>query len=332
MSGGIFLLADNNASPERLQGGNNVVSVVAAALPGVVTVVNEIPPRPDSEGRLVGRVDVGTGFVVDARGYVVTNQHVVRDEGTLRVILESGDERPARLISHDAPFTDLAVLRIPAGNLTVLPVGNSERLVPGESIIAIGSSLSEYRNSVTVGVVSGLHRRWLRQGVYQEDLVQTDVALNSGNSGGPLLNLQGEVVGINSSVVRSFGGSENVQAVSFSISSRVFEPIAATIIERGAFPRPYFGIEHLNIDDEVRASTRLPVPDGAIVTAVFPDSPAAKAGIRTSDILLSLGRREINDEQPFINVLSRFGANERIDVALWREGRVQTLAVQLVER
>ena len=178
---------------------------------------------------------VGSGFIVDNRGFIVTNEHVIHDIGKLTVVLSNGDERPAQLVTHDAPFTDLAVIKIPQGGLRPLRWGDSGRLSLGEPVVAIGTALFEFRNSVTVGVVSGLERRWLREGVYMEDLMQTDALLNAGNSGGPLVTLDGEVIGINSTVVRTVNGVDIVTGVAFAISSRTVQPIVQGIIDKGHY-------------------------------------------------------------------------------------------------
>lgn len=323
--------SDSGAAAAGLVEGS-AAATVEDVLPSVVTIINEQPERQDEDGNIIGTVAVGSGFIVDNRGYIVTNEHVINDVGMLTVVLSNGDERPATLVSHDAPFTDLAVIKIPQGGLQSLRWGDSARLQLGEPVVAIGTALFEFRNSVTVGVVSGLQRRWLREGVYMEDLVQTDALLNAGNSGGPLVTLDGEVIGINSTVVRTVNGVDTVTGVAFAISSRTVQPIVQGIIDKGVFARPYFGVDHQNIDQELLLTTNLRVDRGAIVQRVTGDSPAARAGIQAGDILLRLGRTEITEEVPFINALSRVGLNDRIEVQVWREGRTFNTTVQVVPR
>jgi 2-alkenal reductase len=330
--------ADDSGGNSRTQTASSTASDASAAatvqrvLPSVVTIVNEQPDHRDEQGNNIGTVAVGSGFIIDNRGYIVTNEHVIHDVGTLTVVLSNGDERPAELVSQDAPFTDLAVIKIPPGNLRALRWGDSSKLELGQPVIAIGTALFEFRNSVTVGVVSGLQRRWLREGVYMEDLIQTDAMLNSGNSGGPLLTLNGEVVGINSTVVRTVNGVETVTGISFSLSSRVVQPIVQGIIDKGAYGRPYFGIEHQNIDQEFLLTSNLQVDHGALVQRITGDSPAAKAGIQAGDVLQRIGRIDITEDQPFINVLSHVAVDDRVDVQVWRDGRVFTTQVQVVPR
>jgi 2-alkenal reductase len=305
---------------------------VNAALPGVVTVVNQGAEHTDEQGQIFGSYSVGSGFIIDERGFVVTNEHVIRDAVALTVVLANGEERPAELVSRDSPFTDLAVLRIPAGKLQPLRWGDSDRLVLGETVVALGTALFEFRNSVTVGVVSGLQRRWLREGVFMEDLIQTDAMVNAGNSGGPLVNLAGEVVGINSTVVRTVGDVTTVTGVSFAISSRTMQPVVQSIIDRGSYPRPYFGIDHQDLDSEMLVEQRLPLEHGARVLRVYGDSPAAKAGIQAGDVVLRIGGSDVTETTPFINALSRVGVNDRLDVQVWREGRILNTSVQVTPR
>jgi len=309
-----------------------VTEAVSLAGPAIVTIINEKPARIDEQGRVVEGVNVGSGVIVDSRGYVVTNEHVVHEKGQLSVVFQNGEERPATLLSDDAPFSDLAVLQIPGGNLKALRFGDSARLKLGQTVIAIGSALFEYRNSVTIGVISGLGRRYLRDNVFMEDLIQTDAAINSGNSGGPLLTTKGEVVGLTTNVVRRIGTTENVYGIAFAISSRMMEPIVKSIIERGKFPRPYLGIDHLEIDDDVAGEQNLRVNRGALVQRVVEGSPAQAAGIRPGDIILRMGRFEVNEDLPLLNVLARFNPTDKVPVQLLRDGRAVEITVEVTER
>jgi 2-alkenal reductase len=312
--------------------GEQVAAVVERVLPSVVTIINEQPEHQDDQGQTVQGVAVGSGFIIDDRGYIVTNEHVIHDTGKLTVVLSNGEERQAALVSQDAPFTDLAVVRIPGGGLQAVSFGDSDRLRLGQQVIAIGTALFEYRNSVTVGVVGGLQRRWLREGVYMEDLIQTDAAVNSGNSGGPLVTLDGKVVGVNSTVVRSIGSIDTVTGVAFAISSRTMQPIVSSIIQNGEYPRPYFGIDHQNIDDDLRATGTLGVDQGALVKSVTPGSPADAAGIKAGDVLLRIGRIDITDDTPFINALGEQAVDQPVDVRVWRGGNVFSTTVDLQPR
>lgn len=299
----------------------SVSRTVEHANASVVTIVNEGATQVDEQGRPFQSVSVGSGVIVDQRGFVVTNEHVIHDPGTLSVVLDGGEQRPATLVSSDAPFTDLAVLKIPAGNLKPLRFGDSDRLKVGESVIAIGSALYEYRNSVSVGIVSGLGRRYFRQNIFMEDLIQTDAAINNGNSGGPLLTTDGEVVGLTTNVVRRIGNQDNVYGIAFAISSKTIEPIVKAIIDGGSFPRPYVGIDHVDIDADISEQQKLASDHGALVQRVFGGSPAEAAGLRAGDIILRMGRYDLNEDTPFLNALSRLNPKDKITVQFLRDGR-----------
>jgi 2-alkenal reductase len=342
VSGAVVALivdGDSSASPPATASNSNqtpaadlVAQVATAAMPGVVTVLNEGGTSVDADGNTIQSFSSGSGVIVDAAGFIVTNEHVVHEPGNLSVVLSNGEQRPAQVVSNDAPFTDLAVLRIPGGNLKALSLGDSDKLVPGQSVVAIGSALFEYDNTITTGVVSGLKRRYLREGIFMEDLIQTDAAINTGNSGGPLLTMDGRVVGLVSNVVRRIAGADTVQGISFAISSRTMAPILDAIIRRGSYPRPYFGVDHLDLDVPTSAQMGLPTSEGALVQQVFSGSPAAAAGIRQGDIIVMLGNSQINEDFTFLNALALIGPTDRVPVRLLRNGQVTDLAVQMVPR
>ena len=314
------------AAPSRIADAEPVAQIAARALPSVVAIINELEQSAGRPSAIAG----GAGVIIDNRGFILTNAHLVQDPGRLFVLFNSGETRPATLVSHDAPFTDLAVVRVPQGGLSSLPFGDSDALVPGQSVMAIGSPDIDYHNSVSVGVVSAVHRRKELRGVWAEDLVQTDAAINVGNSGGPLLNLRGEIVGLIS--FRDIGVGDPLFGISFAISSRTAQPIARAIINQGKFPRPYFGIDHENVDEELIHSANLRVDRGALVRRVIAGSPAENAGLRTGDILLRIGRINIDDNTPFINALAQVGINERVPVQFWRDGRVMEVTLEVTPR
>jgi len=319
-------------SPARtLTPEETITRVAEAAARSVVTVFNEGEARVEN-GLTVSTVNSGSGVIIDPAGFVVTNEHVVHEPGTLSVVLSNGEQRPAILVSHDAPFTDLAVLQIPEGGLSALPFGDSGALDVGQTVLAVGSALYEYGNSVTYGIVSGIERRYLREGIYMEDLIQTDAAINTGNSGGPLVTLDGRMVGMVSNVVRTVGALENVHGISFAISTRTMAPIIDSILSTGSFPRPYFGIEHLDLDVPTAAELGLQVPRGALVQSVIAGSPAADAGIAEGDVILAVADAEISEAFTFLNTLTRVAPDERVPVTLLRGEDVMQLAVQLVPR
>jgi len=308
-----------------------VIGVVRRAEPSVVTIVNQMEVWRDEFGFLREESAVGSGVIIDEDGFIVTNEHVISDAAHLTVRLYDGEERDAAVVSADDPFTDLAVIKVESGGLKALPWGDSDALQLGEKVVAIGSALSDFQGTVTVGVVSGLHRRWQRDGLIMEDLVQTDAAINHGNSGGALLNSRAEVVGLNSNVVRTTETGDVVEGVAFAISSKVAAPIVDAIIKEGSYPRAFLGIAHQDIDEQM-AMYDLPMDRGAVVISVSPDTPADEAGIREGDIILRIGDTELNGDMPFLNALAAITPGETEPVLLDRGGEEITVEVTFIAR
>lgn len=313
-----------------------VTEAVKKVSPGVVTLLVQASRR-DAGGRVVNETNLGSGVVIDPRGYILTNQHVVDGATQIKVKLASGEERPGVLVGDDSPFTDIAVVRVQPDNLTAVAVGDSDSLAPGQQVLAIGSiafgaNATDYPNNVTRGVVSGLHRRYPREDTVMEDLIQTDAAVNHGNSGGALVNLNGELVGITTTVVRGTQNGFQVQGVAFAISSKTFMPILEAILRTGRVPRPYIGVQHQQVTDAIARQLGLAVQNGAAVIDVVPDSPAAKAGIRRGDVITKLAGMEITESQPYLNVLLKQRPNSTVPVTLMRGNRELTVDVTVGER
>ncbi len=301
-----------------------VTDAVAKARPAVVRV----------ESATRRTFDVGSGVVISEEGYILTNAHVVVGTDQLKVVLADGSERPAVLIGHDYPFNDIAVLQVAPGGLTVIPAGDSDALKPGETVIAIGNPLGELYGSVTVGVVSGLNRSRLLDGVRHDDIIQTDAAVNSGNSGGALVNLDGKLVGIPTTILRQSSSGQPVEGVAFAIPSNRALGIARRIIAaRGPIARPSLELEHIDLNEEVVA--RLPalaVSSGAVVLTVVPGGVAAQAGIRAGDVIVQLGNDTVDARTPLLNALAAHEPGESIKVVLNRNGRIIETEVRLAKR
>lgn len=309
-----------------------ITSVVQEVEPAVVTVVGTISGRATFFGVTSDQEVSGSGVIITKDGYIITNNHVVEGTQTLSVILNDGTEHPAELISRDV-FADLAVLKIEGIVPGVAIIGNSDNLKPGETVIAIGSPLGTFRNSVTVGVISATGRTLdSGDGFAIEDLVQTDAAINSGNSGGPLLNLTGEVIGINTLVIRgSNNSSTSAEALGFAIPSNTAAMIAQHIIEKGYFARPYLGTSYQNVTPRIASWYNLPVNYGAYITAIDRNSPAANSGLREGDIITKIGDVPIDEQQSFINALFEYEPNEQITIEFTRENQLLTVDVVLGE-
>ena len=309
-----------------------ITKVVEEIEPAVVTVEGIVPGTQTFFGRTADAVVSGSGFIISEDGYIVTNNHVVEDTSELSVVLSDGTELPAEIVSRDN-YADLAVLKVEGIMPAVAPLGSSEDLKPGETVIAIGSPLGTFRNSVTVGVISATGRTLdIGAGYNMENLIQTDAAINSGNSGGPLVNLAGEVIGVNAVVVRgSSSSSANAEGLGFAIPSDTVKLISDQIIEKGYFARPYMGISGQNITPSIAKRYNFPVDWGSYITKVASGSPAAKAGLHVGDIITRLGDVEITEENTYLNALLMYQPGQTIEVEFYRNTRQMTVTVTLAE-
>lgn len=278
--------------------------------------------------------DIGSGVVLDDIGHVVTNAHVVLNTDSLRVILADGTERPAVLIGHDYPFSDIAVLQIGPGQITPIEPGDSETLKLGESVIAIGNPLAEFDGSISVGVVSGTNRVRVFDSVRQTDLIQTDAAVNSGNSGGALVNLRGQFIGMPTAVIRQSRSGSEVEGIAFALPSNRVLSIARTIIETGGqYPRPSLQLDHLDLTPEVLARLSRPATrEGAVVATVAGGGVSDEAGIQVGDIITRIGDIDVNAETPLFNALMSFEPGQAARVVLNRNGRIIEAEVRLAKR
>jgi S1-C subfamily serine protease len=306
--------------------------------PAVVTLVVQAQ-RLDSNGRMIRETNLGSGVIIDDRGYLVTNEHVVRGAAQITVIMHDGEQRPGVLVGDDAPFTDVAVVRIQPNGITVAQVGDSDAVRPGQGVLTIGSvafnqqQFDEYRNNVTRGIVSGVHRRWPKDDTVMEDLIQTDAAINHGNSGGALVTLDGQLIGITTTVIRGTQGGQQVQGVGLAISSRTFKPLVDQIIQNGKTQRPYVGIIHQTITAEQAQRARLPLANGAAaVVDIIDNSPAARAGVRKGDIMTKLADFDITDTQPYLYALVKLQPNTTVPLTVLRDGREVQLSLDVSTR
>jgi 2-alkenal reductase len=289
----------------------------------VVTVVGQ--------GQGFGGVSSGSGVIISSDGYVLTNNHVIENTDQLVLILADGRQLPARLVGAD-PFSDLAVLKTDEAVPAVAALGNSDALKPGESVIAIGSPLGDFKNTVTVGVISATGRSLdTGEGYVMEDLLQTDAAINQGNSGGPLVNLAGQVIGINTLILRGGGGNSVVEGLGFAIASNTAQAVAQSIIEKGYIARPYLGIRWQWIDPQLSTVYGLPVEWGVYISRVLPGSPAEQGGIREGDIITRIGEVTLDQDTPYANALYRYAPGDAVNITVVRDGQEQEVQVTLAE-
>jgi serine protease Do len=299
--------------------------------PTVVTVVGTIPGQMTIFGPTGDQTVSGTGFFITDQGYIITNNHVVEGTKEVTIILSDGTEQKATIVGTDQ-YSDIAVLKTEGNVPAAARLGNSDALKPGQSVIAIGSPLGNFKNTVTVGVVSATGRSIDTGNGYQiEDLIQTDTAINHGNSGGPLVNLAGEVIGVNTLVVRNTGGGDVAEGLGFAIPVNTVQAVAQQIIEKGYFARPYLGISFQAIDPEIAAVYNLPAQWGAYITRVAPDSPAGEAGLQQGDIITKIGDVALDETHSYVNALFESQPGDQITLEVVRGNKAMQVQVTLGE-
>jgi 2-alkenal reductase len=301
--------------------------------PAVVTVVN----RLDGSQGFTGEAR-GSGVIIDSDGRIITNNHVVEGStaGGLEVIFYNGETANATLLGADA-ISDLAVLKVDGPVPGSAELGDSSALRVGETVIAIGSALGDFENTVTTGVVSGLNRSLQRpDGIVMESMIQTDAAINHGNSGGPLLNLLGNVVGINTAVVRGDNGTGDVaEGLGFAIPVNTVKTVSAQLIQNGRVERPFLGVSARPINRSLAAYYDLRdengniLESGVLIEEVVSGSAAAQAGLQPGDVILRVNDLELGEEHPLANVLTNFKPGDNVTLTLLRDGRTEQVDVTL---
>ena len=300
------------------QAGRIVPAMVRGALPAVVSIMTRRIEH-DQFNQAIPKAGMGSGVLVDRRGYILTNSHVVEGAEEIKVTLP--DERRFRAVLVGAdPFYDLAVLKIEGKKLPALPLGDSARLAVGETVVAIGSPLwIEGGPTVTVGIVSALGRSMEERGLpVLHDLIQTDAAINPGNSGGPLLNLAGRVVGINTALIPSAHG------IGFAISINSAKPVLRALIASGRVARPSLGLDAVSLTPQLAFVNDLPIERGALVVRVQPGGPAEGAGLRRGDVITSVAGEPVKDLHHLHEFLWRRRPGDDVEITLWRDGQSLT--------
>lgn len=276
-------------------------------------------PRGQAEQPVRGQ---GSGFIVSSDGLILTNAHVVRDASEVTVKLTDRREFQAKVLGAD-PRTDVAVLRIDAQGLPTVPLGSSKALRPGEWVLAIGSPFG-FENSVTAGVVSAKGRSLPDDSLVP--FIQTDVAVNPGNSGGPLFNARGEVVGINSQIYSQSGG---YQGLSFSIPIELASRIKDQIVSTGRAQHARLGVTVQEVNQALADSFGLERPEGALVSGVEPDGPAAKAGLKSGDVILRFNGQPIVASADLPTLIGQAAPGDKATLEIARQGQRETLSAQL---
>ncbi|QQG45748.1 MAG: trypsin-like peptidase domain-containing protein [Candidatus Sungiibacteriota bacterium] len=294
-------------------------------------------PQFRQKGTKREEVSSGTGFIVSSDGFIVTNKHVVADkDADYTALMNDGRKVPAKVLARD-PLQDLAVLKIDGTDHPLLKFGDSSRVKIGQSVIAIGNALGEFRNTVSVGIVSGLQRSVVASGAptgpeMLQELIQTDAAINPGNSGGPLLNLRGEVIGINTAVAR---GAENI---GFAIPVNKVKRALENVRTHGKIIYPFLGVRYIAVTKTLAEKEKLGRDYGALLKgseteyAVIPGSPAGRAGLRAGDIILELNGERIDQEQTLASLIQKYQVGAEITLKVFREGKEFEVKIKLEER
>ncbi len=319
------------APPTAPSAAPSVSLAVGRVGPAVVTIVNHLGSQasPFNGG---AQTATGSGVIVSDKGYIVTNNHVVEGTSSLEVIFANGNRSAATLVGSD-PFADIAVVKVDSLVPSVATWGDSKTLAPGDTVIAIGSPLGDFTNTVTAGIVSATGRSLDASPGYRiENLIQTDAAINHGNSGGPLVNLEGEIVGINTLVVRGSGMGDAAEGLGFAIESDNARAVADAIIATGAYPRPYMGVQWEWVTPETAASNGLPSFYGAYLTEVVEGGPAARAGLHSGDILTSLDGTAFDADHLFLNMLLKHTAGDQVTFGVYRNSGKGDATVDLGQR
>lgn len=349
----IFNIATEKSSSDTVEKNQTIaitensatVSSVETVSPAVVSIV---VTRDASESILNNnlfnfnfeqpQVGAGTGFIITSNGLILTNKHVVdTKDAEYTVHMNDGEQYPAVLLDSDQ-FNDIALIKIEANDLPVVEFGDSDSLQIGQTVIAIGNALGEYSNTVTKGVVSGLSRT-VTAGAANgrsetlEDIIQTDAAINFGNSGGPLINLAGQVIGVNTAI------SREGQLVGFAIPINQTKKAVESFKENGKIVRPYLGVRYLLLTEGMVSKNNLSVDHGALIVrgsqpsdlAIIPGSPADKAGLEENDIILEINGQIIDVGHSLVRHLQKYNPGDKITLKVLHDGEEKTVEAILAE-
>ena len=312
---------------------------ISYSLPSITEVVESVQPAVASI--VVGAVSyniflqpvpteqAGSGVVVDQRGYIVTNNHVVEGATSITVSIPDGRSFDATLIGTD-PLTDLAVIKIEGSNLPTVDFGDSSKLKVGEWVVAIGNALAlEGGPTVTAGVISALGRSIeAESGWTLYDVIQTDAAINPGNSGGPLINLEGEVIGINTAKIAAV----EVSGVGFAVSADTARPVVEDLITKGYVTRPYLGISVVTVTSAIARNYDLAVDEGAMIYHMSADTPAEDAGLQPGDVIVSIDGEKITNGDDLILAIRAHSVGDTIIISYVRDNAQLSTEATLVQR
>ncbi len=271
----------------------------------------------------------GSGFIISDDGYIITNHHVIEDANSIEVAMYDGTTYDAQLVGYDES-NDVAVLKIDAKGLAPVVLGDSDELLVGDSVVAIGNPLGELTFSLTAGTVSALDRKITMSNGLSMDLIQTDCAINSGNSGGALFNLYGEVIGITNAKYSGAGGNTaSIDNIGFAIPINTVRDIVKSIIEKGYISKPYIGVSVGDVGEEAQTYG---MPKGAAVRSVVDDGPAAKAGVQENDIITDVNGTEITCGDDLVKYVGGVQVGDKLELTVYRQGQSVKLDITVEEK
>jgi len=277
----------------------------------------------DEQQREIKQRSLGSGFIIDKDGYIVTNNHVIADADEIKVKLNTGKEFDAKIIGRD-PSTDIALIKIKAdSNYSAVTLGDSDSLKVGEWVVAIGNPFG-LDHTVTAGIVSA-KGRVIGSGPY-DDFIQTDASINPGNSGGPLINMKGNVVGINTAIIASG------QGIGFAVPVNMAKAVIKQLKEEGEVTRGWLGVGIQDITDEMSEYYGVKDKKGVLVSEVFPGDPADKAGIKAKDIILEVNGQKIETSRELTRIIAGFHVGETVTITVLRDGEAKTFNVNIAKR
>jgi len=339
-----ILLANFSALWAMTEEERNTISVYKKAAPGVVNITSTVLERDFFFG-LVPREGAGSGAVIDSKGYILTNNHVIKDARRIEVTLADGSKWPGRLVGTD-PDNDLAVIRIeaPAEKLKPIPLGSSSDLQVGQKVLAIGNPFG-LGETLTTGIISSLGRSIRSEsGFLMEDLIQTDAAINPGNSGGPLLDSEGRIIGINTAIFSPSGGSVGI---GFAIPVDAARRILPDLLEKGYVAHAWMGVSLFPLTPGLAKALDLPVSRGALVVEVMKGGPADKAGLRGGtkmvqvgnamlpvggDVITAINGEAVNSSEDLVRRLRKHKPGDQVRLKILRERRSEEVTLSLGER
>lgn len=328
--------AENDGNTVVTANEEAISSVAKTVSPSVVSITSTSSSSSSVYGLSSRTQAAGTGMIVSSSGYIMTNKHVVDSASRFTVIAADGKSyKNVEKVGVD-PLNDIAFLKISGvKDLPTVTLGDSKTVRIGQTVVAIGNALGQYQNSVTSGIISGTGRPVVASNDGTQagaeslsDLLQTDAAINSGNSGGPLLNIKGQVIGINTAI------AADAQGVGFAIPIGAAKGMLAELLETGTLKRPYLGVRYVSITPESKSEYKLPVNSGDYVIAdsgksVQEDGPAAKAGIKNKDIIIKINGVEVGKTGSVSSLISEYRPGETVEVTVLRDGSTKKINVKL---